>query len=144
MRRAQDLLRDRRGAAAVEFALIAPILVFAVLSMADLGFAIHERAEIDQALRNGAELAQSDPGTAAVGALLAEVDPTSAFRAATTFGVDRFCACPEAPETEVGCFDDCENERPTEIFYRLTGTRPFSGFFLPDQTLERSSVVQVR
>lgn len=136
--------RDIRGAAAVEFAIIAPVLVLSVLAMADLGFAIHERAEIDQALRNGAELAQRDAGEGAVAALLGEVDATGAGQAATTFAVTRFCACAETPATATDCFADCADDRPTSIYYRLIGTRPYAGLFLPARTLERSSVVQIR
>lgn len=132
------------GVAAVEFALIAPILIAAVLTMSDLGFAIHERSEIDQALRNGAQHAISDPGEAKVAAVLALVDPTGAGRDSTVFTVDRFCSCKETPDTQTLCSTTCAGDMPTSIFYSLTGTREFSGFLLPAVTLNRSSLVQVR
>ena len=132
------------GVAAVEFALIAPILIAAVLTMSDLGVAIHERSEIDQALRNGAQHAISDPGEAKVAAVLALVDPTGAGRDSTVFAVDRFCACSETTATQTLCSTTCAGDTPTSIFYNLTGTREFSGFLLPAVTLNRSSLVQVR
>lgn len=140
----RDWARCEAGVAAVEFALIAPILIAAVLTMSDLGFAIHERSEIDQALRNGAQHAISDPGESKVAAVLNLVDPTGAGRDSTTFVVDRFCACSETPDTQTQCSTTCAGDTPTSIFYNLTGTREFSGFLLPAVTLNRSSLVQVR
>lgn len=136
--------RGESGVAAVEFALIAPILIAAVLTMSDLGFAIHERAEIDQALRNGAQYAISDPGVSDVAAVLDLVDKTGAGRDSTVFAVSRFCACNETPDIQTMCSTTCAGDKPTSIFYSLTGTREFSGFLLPAVTLNRSSLVQVR
>lgn len=136
--------RCEAGVAAVEFALIAPMLIAAVLTMADLGFAIHERAEIDQALRNGAQQAVTDPGTDEVATVLNLVDATGAGRDTTIFTVSRFCACAETPEIQTICSTTCAGDNPTSIFYSLTGTREFSGFLLPAVTLDRNSIVQVR
>lgn len=136
--------RSEAGVAAVEFSLIAPILIAAVLTMADLGFAIHERSEIDQALRNGAQRAITDPGEAKVAAVLNLVDATGTGRDTTVFTVNRFCACAETPGTEATCSTTCSGNNPTSIFYSLTGTREFSGFLLPAQTLSRNSIIQVR
>lgn len=136
--------RSQAGVAAVEFALVAPILIAAVLTMADLGFAIHERAEMDQAIRNGAQRAMTDPGESDVASVLSLVDATGAGQDTTTFLVDRYCACSETPETETTCSTTCADEDPTSIFYNLTGTREFSGFLLPAITISRSSLVQVR
>lgn len=132
------------GVAAVEFALIAPILIASVLTMADLGFAIHERAEMDQALRNGAQRAVTDPGEADVATLLSLVDATGAGRDITTFVVNRYCACSETPETEATCSTTCADENPTAIYYSLSGTREFSGFLLPAITISRSNLIRVR
>ncbi len=132
------------GVAAVEFSLIAPILIASVLTMADLGFAIHERFEIDQVLRNGAQRAVTDPGAAKVAAVLKLVDATSEGQSSTDFTVNRFCACADTPGTETTCSTTCAGDNPTSIFYSLTGTKSFSGFLLPVQTVKRASVVQVR
>lgn len=140
----ETLANGESGVAAVEFALIAPILIAAVLTMSDLGFAIHERSEIDQALRNGAQHAISDPGETEVEALLNLVDPTGAGRDQTAFTVTRFCACDETPDIQTLCSTTCAGDKPTSIFYNLIGTREFSGFLLPAVTLNRSSLVQVR
>lgn len=132
------------GSATVEFAMIAPVLVMAVLSTADVGFAIHESFEIDQALRNGAETALSDPGEANVRAVLAAVDATGGGRDTTEWSVSRYHTCPGS--TGAGSKDPvpCANNRPTAIFYDITGVRAYAGILLPARDLSRSASVQVR
>lgn len=132
------------GSATVEFAIIAPVLVFAVLATADVGFAIHESFEMDQALRNGAQVALADPGEAQVEAVLTAVDDTGGGRFSTTWAVSRYCACPESPGTSTGCSTTCIGARPTAIFYSIAGKRTYSGIFLPIGDLTRSAAVQVR
>ncbi|WP_299651994.1 TadE family protein [uncultured Jannaschia sp.] len=142
------MIRRRRdpaaGSAAIEFAIIAPVLILAVLSTADIGLAIHESFEIDQALRNGAEAALSDPGTVRVETILGAVDRTGGGQAETTWSVSRFCACPEMPEVVAICSTTCSTQRPTAIFYRIDGMRAYSGILLPDRDLTRSASVQIR
>lgn len=132
------------GSATVEFAIIAPVLILATLSMADIGLAIHESFEIDQAVRNGAQVALGDPGKAEVEAVLAAVDRASGNPSDTEWSVDRFCACPESPDTPTGCPTTCNGARPTSIFYDIRGVRSFPGILLPSRDLTRSAAVQVR
>ena len=135
---------EQRGVAAVEMGLVAPVLMLAVVAMSDLGFAIHERLEIDQALRNGAQKAITDPGETAVAAVLALIEPTGAGLSSTSFTVNRYCACADTPTTEATCSTTCDDDKPTSIFYELTGTRAFTGFLLSTETITRTSVIQAR
>lgn len=134
------------GSAGIEFAIIAPVLILAVLSTADIGLAIHETFEIDQALRNGAEAALKDPGQSRVEAILEAVDQTGGGQYSTTWSAPRYCACPETPDTETDCSitTTCNGRRPTAIFYKIEGVRAYPGIFLPARNLTRSASVQVR
>lgn len=132
------------GSAGVEFAIIAPVLILAVLSTADIGLAIHESFEVDQALRNGAEAALKDPGQSRVEAILAAVDQTGGGQYNTTWSVSRYCACPQTPDTQTTCSTTCNTQRPTAIFYKIEGKRAYSGIFLPARDLTRSASIQVR
>lgn len=140
------LPRDSVGGSVVlEFAIIAPVLVLAVLATADIGLAIHEASEVDQAMRNGAEAALNDPGESLVGAVLVAVDTTGSGPSSTHWSVDRYHACREAPDTR---FDDpimtCAGSRASSIFYKITGVRAYAGIFLPARDLTRTASVQVR
>ena len=140
----RPFFRDQRGAAAVEFALVAPFLVIGVLSTADLGFEISSRMEIDQGLRAGAEAAIDDPGEAAVLAALSAAETGAGGAATTTWTATRFCACAEVRETAVSCFSLCADDAPTSIYYRLSGDRPATPMLLPRETVSRDALVQVR
>ncbi len=52
---------DRKGAAAVEFALVLPLFVLIFLGMLELGRGLHVQQVITQAAREGARLGASDP-----------------------------------------------------------------------------------
>lgn len=132
------------GSAGVEFAIIAPVLILAVLSTADIGLAIHESFEVDQALRNGAEAALRDPGEDHVEAILDAVDDTGGGQSSTTWSVARYCACPESPGIPTTCSTTCAGQRPTAIFYDIGGVRAYPGILLPARDLTRSASVQVR
>ena len=132
------------GSASVEFAMIAPVLVLAVLSTADIGLAIHESFEVDQTLRNGAEAALRDLGEDGVEAVLAAVDETGSNQATTAWSVVRYCACPETSGNPTSCSTTCGGSRPTAIFYDLEGVRAYPGIIMPARDLTRSASVQVR
>ncbi len=135
-------LRDTRGTAALEFGLIAPIFALATLAVADLGFAMSNAFGVDQAMRNGAEAAIDDPGETVVSAALASA--AGASTPAIAWSVDRFCACREAPATAVDCSTTCNGSAPTSIFYSLVGTRQQQNVILPNMSLRRTAMVQVR
>lgn len=56
MRKRFERVRER-GAAAVEFALVLPVLVLLILGMVDFGFAISAEAIVGNAARDGARVA---------------------------------------------------------------------------------------
>jgi pilus assembly protein CpaE len=131
------------GVSAVEFALIAPVLFIALLSMVDVGFAIYERMTIDYVLRAGAQAAMEDP---AEGEVLAVLNDTGAKNfvagAVPSFTVEHpICECPE--NADVLCSATCDGGAATSIFYRLEGTKTYEGIFM-SIPLGPSMRVQVR
>lgn len=139
--RRQDVGED--GVSAVEFALVAPVLLVALLSMVDVGFAIYERMTIDYVLRAGAQAAMGDP---AGGEVLAVLNNTAAKNfavgAVPSFTVEHpVCECPE--NTSVVCSATCAGGAATSIYYRLEGTKTYDGIFM-SIPLGPSMRVQVR
>ena len=161
------------GAAAVEFAIIAPVLVLSGITAVDLGVALYQRMTIDHVLRSGAQLAMVDPGEQAVqDALQAtgtknfgpnEVAPAGSTATSDTtihtgpsklrLTAQRYCACPEAVGTAVACSTVCTGTVPTYIYYRLQRTKGFKGMLLgptfqsasgKEITLSSTMEVQVR
>ena len=56
---AARLARCEAGVAAMEFALFAPMIIFGLLTMVDIGRAVTERMEMDRNVRAGAQAAMS-------------------------------------------------------------------------------------
>lgn len=144
---------DERGTSAVEFALIAPMMFFGLLSMVDLGLAVSERMSIDHVLRSAAQTALTDPGesvvleflnTTAENGFTLSTNNIPAVSDPLTVSVLRFCACPESPAAAVSCTTACDQNEPTYIFYRLSAEKDYDGVILPVISAQPSIQVQVR
>ncbi len=140
--------RDDRGAAAIEFAIIAPVLVLGALAAVDFGFAAMERMRLDSALRSAAQSAMGDPGVTTVSNVLtaaASASPPTA-RSATAFATPtRFCACPQSPSVAVVCSSTCGGASYTYIYYRLEGSSTYTGLYWPRPiNIQSTTLVQVR
>ena len=152
-RRLRRLLRADEGVSAVEFALLAPMLVFALLATVDVGLALTERMAINHVLRAGAQSATVAKDVSAIDQVLrttasenftvaaagaAGDDATLALRA------ERVCSCAEQPGIAVGCSTTCAADAPTQVFYALAGEKTYSGLILPRFRLSPAIQVQVR
>lgn len=145
---------DERGASAIEFALVAPVLVLACLATVDLGLAIGQRMDVDQSLRAASQGAMLDLGedevedlAEAIAAENSTIAPESGEAAATDLeiSVDRFCACPESASTAVDCDSGtCADDASPYLFYRLTAEKDFASLFLPAIPIRGSLLVQVQ
>lgn len=82
-------LRDEHGAAAVEFALIAPLLFMLVFAIIDFGFGIHAWDATHNAAREGARFGAVNPSTAQIEA---RVRRASDFLDQSVMSVDVRCA----------------------------------------------------
>lgn len=88
----QNFVRNEKGVAAVEFALVAPILLLLLLGLADFGLAMRERMALASAARAGAERAWADSGDNA--AITQAVQAAGTLDAAAiTVAVTEFCEC---------------------------------------------------
>ncbi|MBQ2262942.1 MAG: pilus assembly protein [Loktanella sp.] len=152
-KRNRGIIHDEAGVSAVEFALFAPMLVFSLLAMVDLGFAISERMTIGHILRAGAQEAIKHTGTEAVDGVLRKtatgVMPVAGPDAngdetSLALRVRMICSCAAAPAVEVACATTCPGDQPTQIFYALSGSKTYSGLILPQFSQTKSLQVQVR
>lgn len=145
-RRAED------GVSAVEFALFAPVMFFALVAAVDVGLAEYERMTIDHILRAGAQSAMADPGQAQVLNIVQNTasknftvsTQTAISAAALKVDVERFCACPNSTGAAVDCSTICTDSAAPFIYYRVSGTKLHNGMILPAMALSGSVQVQVR
>jgi Flp pilus assembly protein TadG len=69
-------MRSQRGAAAVEFAIVVPLLFLLIFGIIDFGFGFHAWDASENAAREGARVAAVDPNTADI---TARVRSSSSF-----------------------------------------------------------------
>lgn len=132
------LLRAGDGVSAVEFALLAPVLVMGTLSTVDIGRAVYEKMVIDQALRAGAQLAIAGKNENAIRDALEAVasenftlsDGTGAS-GQLAVGVESYCGCPGTTAAQVDCTAVCDTGIDASRFWRLTASTSFKGTLLP-------------
>lgn len=144
------LQRSEDGVSAVEFALIAPVLAIALVTMADVGLALNDRMAMDQFLRAGAQAALSDPGEAAVGKILqsAAAQPAGSPSTLVIDPPKRFCACPENaavdPSSAPACSATCAGSAPPYVYYRMSASTTYAGMIVPSIPLRSTLQVQIR
>ena len=151
------IIRCHRGMAAVEFALLLPLLALMMVATFDFGMAFVEGQRLETAAHAGTQRLLYDPITAAdtnkveLQGLGEYYDRTvsDGERGAlpVTAAARNFCGCPDG--TEVSCGTTCGGGENAGIFVELTlvGTAdmtlsyPFTG--TSNITLNRTSVVRV-
>lgn len=166
-RKGSSLHADESGASAIEFGLLAPVLLAALMSTVDLGLALNQKMEIDRSLRASADSLmagtyEDEPTTAAAKKekvrKLVQAIATGAVTSGNADGadsssptdldidVDRFCACPESLSTEESNCDtlSCDDAAARYLFYRVSATQQYDAVFLPQTIpLNGSVLVQV-
>jgi pilus assembly protein CpaE len=143
--------RNEKGTSAVEFALFAPVLFFALVATVDVGLAEYERMTIDHILRAGAQSAMADQGQDQILKIVQNTasrnftlsNQTTINATALAVAVDRFCACPDSPAA-VACTTTCTGLTPTFVYYRVSAAKIYSGMIMPAITMSPSVLVQVR
>ena len=129
MRNLLACLRSRAGVAAVEFAIIAPVLITLVGAAVDLGTGVERAIRLENAARAGAQYATRTPSDTA-GARAAALATLSDWSNVTVTAGPMACTCPTSGASGgpvVGCGTTC----PTGMarYITVTASRPFTPIF---------------
>ena len=139
MRRLRAFAADRRGLAAMEFALIAPILVATLVFGVDGWLQGTQTSQVRTAMHTAAryyETGGNDDPTASAVALAAWVAQPSDAR----LTVVRSCTCGSTP---ISCTTLCPGSNPPSAFITMTGSATYSGL-IHTHAISQSDVVRVR
>ncbi|MBX6742368.1 MAG: pilus assembly protein [Acetobacteraceae bacterium] len=124
--------RDRAGVAAIEFAIISPLMVMLLGAAVDLGFAIERSIRLENAARTGAQFATRD-STNLTGARDAALARISDLPGASVPTPVIACLCPNADGTVSGtpstgtCSTSCATGMAR--FISVTATSTFTPIF---------------
>ena len=128
--------RDRAGVAAVEFALIAPLLITLLGAAVDLGNAIDRSIRLENAARTGAQYATRAPGdtAGAQAAALAVLTAIPGWSDASVTVSAMACTCLGANGAgtgtpNAGTCGTCPGTSGEARYVTVTATRPFTPIF---------------
>lgn len=143
---------DQRGVSAVEFSLLAPILLGGLLSMIDIGLAVTERMNLDHVLRAGAQAAMAEKSkeqilkvieaTASEHFTLAESQVQTHGENPVVISVK--CVCSEASSSPGEECGDCTKAPQAHVYYELSAEKLYNGILFKDLTLKANIEVQAR
>jgi Flp pilus assembly protein TadG len=131
-----QLARDRRGVAALEFAVILPVLALTLMGVIDLGGAIQQSLRLEAAARAGAQYAMSAP-TNSGGIAAAVRSALPGWNDVQVQPTTMTCVCPGSGATSCTS-TSCATA--LQRFVSITVTRSYSALLLPNLTSVRGSM----
>ena len=135
--------RNKDGAAAVEFGLVAPIVVAVLVGVATYGGTILAYSRMRQAISSGAQYALTvEDNLTSVEAVVNAAwspKPTGA-----TVVVTRQCFCADAPLTATSCSLNCADGDYPMMYTHITGSMPYTNFGGNTSTLNATQKVRTR
>lgn len=119
--------RNREGAVAVEFALITPVLLIALIALADFGLMVYQNTQLSEAASAGTRFAlqpgNEDDDAGIEAAVLASLPDNLGASVAVT----RECRCPTGDA--VACDSECSGEVVPGRYVSVVVTCPYSMIF---------------
>ncbi len=141
--------RLSRGTAAIEFAIGAPILILLLVGLVEIGFAVYQSMQVQNAVEAGVMYATQNGWDSA--GIVAAVDNATGASGMTASPVPtQFCGCPQAGgiasiDCSVTCADGTAPGQYVQVNATLTRISifPNSGLTLP-VNLTATSIVRLR
>lgn len=135
--------RNSDGAAAVEFGLVAPIVVAVLVGVTTMGGTILAYSKMRQAISSGAQYALSveDDAEAVEDVVYAAWDGAPETGDVT---VTQVCYCSDAPTTATDCSTNCADGDYPQQFTIISSTMSYTGFGGDTHNLSASQRVRTR
>ena len=133
IKRVAGLRRRRRGAAAVEFALMMPVILLALAGVTDFGRLVFDKMELTSAVRSGAQFALAYR-TDTTGIRQSVVDATNLGLSLSDVTATESCEC--ADGSTVVCGEVCGDASSNRYLMTITAQQSFSPLFVPFSMIE--------
>lgn len=146
MTRPRNPLRDRRGVALLEFAIVLPFLILLIMGVFDLGNALQQEIRLYQAVRAGAQIALTFPANPATGNLSQPVITAAVQNAGSGLNVTATetlsCYCSDG--TSVNCSSGTCTTGGVQRYIQISASAPFKAMVIPLSTLRASILERVQ
>jgi Flp pilus assembly protein TadG len=140
---------ESEGSAAIEFGIIAPMLLILLMGIVELSNAVHLAMQVQDAAEAGA-LYAGKKGWNQAGISAAVVNATDATDITASPVPYEFCGCPSTSGiTTVSCGTTCTGGGSAETYVKVSASRPYTpiltGLGLPiPSTLTAAAVVRLQ
>lgn len=131
--------RDRRGASAVEFALISPVLAITLLGIAEIGQVAYQRTDMHGALRSGGQYVLNGGRDLAVAREIV-VRSWTAMPDDAVVDVTRFCLCSNVAHA---CNSPCSGGSVPEAYISINAHATLGGIVF-DYGGEADDAIRIR
>lgn len=121
-------VRDRSGVSAVEFALVAPVLLISLLGVVDIGNVVYQRADMESALRAGIQYFMNGGDDLTKAEQVVTASWTTKPEGVSVIA-DRYCMC---GTTVHACNTLCDDDTYPLSFNRIQATATFPGILMND------------
>lgn len=117
------LARDRKGLAAIEFAITAPVVAILVVGAVDIGMLVYNRTDAASAIQTGAQYFMSG-GSDTNAALAAVKRSWTSMPLDTVLASTKVCFCSEIAHS---CTQNCPDSSLPVAYHRITATITYDG-----------------
>jgi Flp pilus assembly protein TadG len=118
--RLRAAVRDTRGAAAIEFGIMVPLLTLAVVSVIDIGLAVYRKMQVENAAQAGAQYAIAR-GFDSTGVSSAVTSATNSTAITASPQPVQFCGCPTSSGvSSVSCGTVCAGGAQAGTYARVS------------------------
>lgn len=131
--------RDERGVSAVEFALVAPVLLACLIGIYDVGTMVYKRADMQSALRSGTQYFMNGGDDLTKAQDIVQQAWTTKPEQVTIVG-ERFCQCGEEIHA---CNVLCDDDSYPAAYKRLRAMATIDGI-LGDTQYSATQSIRVR
>ena len=117
---------DSRGVAAIEFAMIVPVLLFMLIAIVDMGMGVYADMQVQNAAQAGAQYAIAHGYTAS--SISSAVTSATSFSGITvSSGPTKFCGCPSSTGvTTATCSSTCANGTSAGTYVTVTASGTYT------------------
>lgn len=134
------LVRSNKGASAVEFAIIAPMLIVILVPLIDLGLGFYQQMQVEDAAQAGAQYAMAHGWNSdAIQSAVTNATPLGAVSA--TPAPARSCGCPSGTSVSAAdCGSTCDDGQSARTYVTVSAQATYTTL-IPYPTIGNSIIL---